>query len=93
MMDNLTTTKDGRLLLQEDPGNQPHVAGIYEATPSDDHPVDPMRIMTFDPALFTPACPASSPRTRRAQASFRRPSSAGTPTCSPRRSTRRPTTR
>ncbi|MFN8083158.1 MAG: DUF839 domain-containing protein [Dermatophilaceae bacterium] len=57
MMDNLTTTKDGRLLLQEDPGNQPYVAGIYEATPSDDHPVDPMRIMTFDPALFTPGLP------------------------------------
>lgn len=57
MLDNLTTTTEGRLLLQEDPGNQAYIAGIFEATPSDDQPVEPQRIMTFDRGLFTPGQP------------------------------------
>jgi hypothetical protein len=30
MMDNITITKDGRVLIQEDPGNQAHIAKIWQ---------------------------------------------------------------
>lgn len=32
MMDNITVTKDGRVLIQEDPGNQTHIAKIWQYT-------------------------------------------------------------
>jgi RTX calcium-binding nonapeptide repeat (4 copies) len=36
MLDNMTVTKDGKLLLQEDPGNQAHIAKIWEYDPASD---------------------------------------------------------
>ncbi len=54
MLDNLTTTADERLILQEDPGNQDYLAGVWTATPDNPHTVVPTKVLTFDPALFTP---------------------------------------
>lgn len=56
MLDNLTTTSDGRLILQEDPGNQDYIAGVWMARQSMT-PVAPTKLMTFDPAHFTPGLP------------------------------------
>lgn len=57
MMDNLTTTDSGGLVLQEDPGNQAYLAGVWLARPSGYSPVAPQRVLTFDPALFTAGQP------------------------------------
>jgi hypothetical protein len=54
MLDNLTTTGRGQLILQEDPGNQAYIAGVYRAKPSASGPVAPVKVLSFDPALFTP---------------------------------------
>lgn len=56
MLDNLTATADARLVLQEDPGNQDYLAGLW-SVPQSMTPVTPSKIMTFDPALFTPGLP------------------------------------
>ncbi|MFN8046635.1 MAG: hypothetical protein U0Q08_11410 [Dermatophilaceae bacterium] len=58
MLDNMTTTAGGALLLQEDPGNQDYLAGLWKAVPKDPATVTPTKIMTFDPAKFTPGAPA-----------------------------------
>ena len=36
MLDNLTVTKDGKVVIQEDPGNQTHIAKIWEYDPESD---------------------------------------------------------
>ncbi|MBK7875526.1 MAG: hypothetical protein IPJ77_07210 [Planctomycetes bacterium] len=36
MFDNLTIDRNGNLLIQEDPGNQDHLARIWQYTPSSD---------------------------------------------------------
>ncbi len=51
---HLTTTGRGQLILQEDPGNQAYIAGVYRAKPSASGPVAPVKVLSFDPALFTP---------------------------------------
>ena len=51
MLDNMTVTKNGRLLLQEDPGETPYVARIYLLDPRAAKPVA-IPIATHDPALF-----------------------------------------
>ena len=56
MLDNLTTTVAGRVILQEDPGNQDYIAGIWGAAHSST-PVVPTKLLTFDPAQFTPGLP------------------------------------
>jgi hypothetical protein len=58
MLDNLTVTKDGKVLLQEDPGNQSHIAKIWEYDPSSDSLTllaqhDPDRFVTGSPNFLT----------------------------------------
>jgi hypothetical protein len=50
-MDNLTVDRKGRVFIQEDPGNQPYAAGIYQYDPDRG---GLQRIATHDPALATP---------------------------------------
>lgn len=57
MIDNLTTTAGGQLLLQEDPGGQDYLSGVWKATPNDPWTVGAEKVLTFDPALFTPGLP------------------------------------
>jgi hypothetical protein len=55
MLDNMTVTNDGKVLLQEDPGNQAHIAKIWEYDPS----TDGLTLLAqHDPARFTPPTPA-----------------------------------
>lgn len=61
MLDNLTVTKSGKLILQEDPGNQSYLAKVWEYDPITDglrqlaqH--DPAR---FDPNLNGPGLPGA----------------------------------
>ncbi len=54
MMDNMTVTPDGKIIIQEDPGNQTFLSRVLE--------FDPVTgtlsvIATHDPALFTPGLP------------------------------------
>ena len=65
MFDNMTVA-GGKVILQEDPGNG-YMAKIWEYDIASDT-LD--AVAAFDPALFTPGGPASSPRTRKARASI-----------------------
>jgi hypothetical protein len=51
MLDNLTVTKDGRVLLQEDVGNQPRLSKIWEYDPLTDQLRE---LAQHDPARFDP---------------------------------------
>ena len=51
MFDNLTVTEKGTLVLQEDPGNQAHLAKVWQYTPKTDTLT---LIAQHDPARFTP---------------------------------------
>ena len=55
MLDNMTVTKDGKVLLQEDPGNQTHLAKIWEYDPTTDQL---LLLAQHDPDRFDPAAPA-----------------------------------
>ena len=55
MLDNMTVTKDGKVLLQEDPGNQTHLAKIWEYDPTTD---ELLLLAQHDPDRFDPAAPA-----------------------------------
>lgn len=50
MIDNLTVTEEGTVLLQEDPGNNAYVAGVWEYDIKKD---TIRRILLTDPAQFT----------------------------------------
>jgi hypothetical protein len=51
MMDNITVNRRGDILIQEDPGNQPHIAKIWQY----DIAVDSLKLVAqHDPALFEP---------------------------------------
>ncbi len=52
MLDNLTVDGDGNLLLQEDPGNQDYLAGIWQYRPRDGRLV---KVASHDPKRFAPA--------------------------------------
>jgi RTX calcium-binding nonapeptide repeat (4 copies) len=54
MLDNMTVTKDGKILLQEDPGNQAHLAKIWEYDPATDQL---LLLAQHDPDRFDPAAP------------------------------------
>jgi hypothetical protein len=54
MFDNLTVNGRGQVILQEDPGNQPHLARIWRYTPSLDTLTD---VAHHDPARFTAGLP------------------------------------
>ncbi|WP_310467200.1 hypothetical protein [Sphingomonas sp.] len=53
MFDNMTIS-DGRIILQEDPGNQPYLARIWEYDIASDTLSE---IAQFDPGQFTPGAP------------------------------------
>ena len=53
MLDNMTVTKDGLLLLQEDPGETPYLARIYLLDPRAATPAA-IPIATHDPTVFGP---------------------------------------
>ena len=58
MLDNMTVDDDGNLILQEDPGNQPHLARIWKFYPRSGELVE---IAKHDPARFgDPTDPFSS---------------------------------
>ena len=54
MMDNLTVTDRGQVLIQEDTGNQPYVSGIYQFDPSTGAA---RRVAQQDPQRFLPGEP------------------------------------
>jgi hypothetical protein len=54
MMDNLTLTDRGQVLIQEDTGNQPYVSGIWQLDPTTGAL---RRIAQQDPARFLPGEP------------------------------------
>lgn len=54
MMDNLTVTHDGKLIIQEDPGNNPHLARVLEFDPATGVLTEVAR---HDPAQFTSGLP------------------------------------
>lgn len=54
MMDNLTITKRGQIIIQEDPGNQAYVARVWLYSIKKKSLTE---ILTFDPAQFTPGQP------------------------------------
>ena len=51
MLDNITVDTRGHVMLQEDPGNQPYLARIWQYDIKRDALTE---VATFDPALFTP---------------------------------------
>jgi hypothetical protein len=58
MLDNITVDARGRVLLQEDPGNQPYLARVWQYDPEGDALT---LIAEHDPARFSPS--AASPLT------------------------------
>jgi hypothetical protein len=54
MMDNLTVTDRGQVIIQEDPGNQDHLAKVWRYSLATDSLTE---IATHDPARFTPGAP------------------------------------
>jgi RTX calcium-binding nonapeptide repeat (4 copies) len=54
MMDNMTVTDAGMIIIQEDPGNQAHLARVLEFDPVTGILTE---IATHDPALFTAGLP------------------------------------
>jgi Ca2+-binding RTX toxin-like protein len=54
MFDNITVTAEGKVILQEDPGNQNYLARMWQYDPVTDVLSE---IATHDPALFTPGLP------------------------------------
>lgn len=51
MFDNITVDSRGNVLLEEDPGNEPYIARIWQYSPGSDSLVE---IAHFDPDLFGP---------------------------------------
>jgi hypothetical protein len=51
MMDNITVNRRGQVLIQEDPGNQSYVAGVWQYDAGSDRI---RRVASHDPARFTP---------------------------------------
>jgi secreted PhoX family phosphatase len=54
MLDNITVDTRGNVMLQEDPGNQPYLARIWQYDIKRDALTE---VATFDPARFTPGAP------------------------------------
>lgn len=55
MLDNITVSNRGELILQEDPGNQPYIARVWRYYPATDKLVE---IAHHDADLFSPASDA-----------------------------------
>lgn len=57
MMDNITVNEDGKIIIQEDPGNNAHLSRIFEYDPS----TDSLTVVgQFDPALYTGTTPVKT---------------------------------
>ena len=66
MLDNMTVTDSGLVIMQEDPGNSPRLAKVWMYDPKADNGVDPLSGLTelarHDPARFTnPVGPTATP--------------------------------
>jgi serralysin len=66
MMDNMTVTDSGLVLLQEDPGNNPRIAKVWMYDPTKDNGIDPLSGLTViaehDRDRFTnPSGPTATP--------------------------------
>jgi serralysin len=66
MLDNMTVTESGLVVMQEDPGNNPRLAKVWIYDPKADNGIDPMGGLTelaqHDPARFTnPVGPTATP--------------------------------
>jgi hypothetical protein len=54
MLDNMTVTKDGKILMQEDPGGNNHIAKVWQYDPA----TDALTLLAqHDPDRFDPAAP------------------------------------
>ncbi len=59
MMDNLTVTAEGKVIIQEDPGNQTHLAKVFEYDPV----TDTLTVLAeHNPALFLSGAPGFKTR-------------------------------
>ena len=54
MLDNITVDTRGNVMLNEDPGNQPYLARVWQYDVKRDALTE---VATFDPARFTPGAP------------------------------------
>ena len=54
MLDNITVDARGNVMLEEDPGNQPYLARVWQYDIKRDALT---QVATFDPAQFTPGAP------------------------------------
>jgi hypothetical protein len=54
MLDNMTVNKYGKVIMQEDPGGNPHLAKIWEYDPATDTLT---QLAQHDPDRFDPAAP------------------------------------
>jgi Ca2+-binding RTX toxin-like protein len=65
MLDNMTVTESGLVIMQEDPGNNPRLAKVWMYDPTADNGVDPQSGLTelahHDPARFTPGLNTPAP--------------------------------
>ena len=65
MLDNMTVTDSGLVIMQEDPGNNPRLAKVWMYDPKADNGVDPLSGLTeiahHDPARFTPGLNTPAP--------------------------------
>jgi serralysin len=66
MMDNMTVTDSGLVIIQEDPGNSTRLAKVWMYDPTQDNGVDPLSGLTeiahHDPARFAnPSGPTATP--------------------------------
>jgi serralysin len=65
MLDNMTVTESGLVIMQEDPGNNPRLAKVWMYDPKADNGVDPSSGLTelahHDPARFTPGLNTPAP--------------------------------
>ena len=58
MLDNMTVNEDGKIIMQEDPGNNAHLAKVWEYDPETDELTqlaqhDPDRFITGAPNFIT----------------------------------------
>jgi hypothetical protein len=56
MLDNITVNEQGHVIMQEDPGNNPHLARIWDYDPATDQLV---LLAQHDPDRFDPTAPVS----------------------------------
>ncbi|MFZ0158669.1 MAG: hypothetical protein WAL50_06530 [Kineosporiaceae bacterium] len=54
MLDNMTMTRNGKLILQEDPGNQPYLARVWQYSVKGDRLT---QVAAHDPARFAAGAP------------------------------------